>query len=407
MDKTSSPTSVDSTVTPKSRRQYRFLIIFLLGLSMFGSFVNDMFTPSLPAICRFFHTSISTGQLGVSMALLGAALGQFVMGPISDHIGRKPVLWFGLIVGTITTGLCVFSPNITTFLIFRVLQGIGASAGYFLARAIPTDLYRGQELAKFMAILGAINGIAPASAPILGGFLADAFTWKGVFIALSVLGIILLCFSPMLKETLPVSERSHAGIKDSLKNYIVLLKRKAFRVHVMLKGWTLALMFSYISSAPFIIEDHFGFSQTLYGIVIGINAIFVSLGSMLALRFKPLKRAAVVGSLGIALFIAGEIIVLNTAPNFWLYEAMMCPVLFFVGMIFTSANTLAMNEGHDMAGEASAVIGIVGYVFGCIASPLCGICDVFISTSVVFGVLTIFIIIAAIRTKIQPADLDK
>jgi len=162
--------------TPPSapKVNYPFLVFFLVTVSALGSFVNDMYTPALPAMCRFFGCQVSVAQLGLTMGMVGLGLGQILLGPISDRYGRKPVLIGSVILFIVAAVASIFSPNIHVFNISRLFQGLGASGGYFLARTIPADLYSGRALARLMAITGAINGVAPASAPVIGGVTADA-----------------------------------------------------------------------------------------------------------------------------------------------------------------------------------------------------------------------------------------
>ena len=178
-------------------------------------------------------------------------------------------------------------------------------------------------------------------------------------------------------------------------------------IHVCLKGASLGLLFAYISAAPFILQDHYGFSQTGFGLIIGFNALFVMGGAMVALKFKPLKKAARVGALALAVFVVAEAVALYTVHSFWLFEGFMIPALFALGMIFTASNTLAMNEGRAQAGEASAVLGVVGYIVGAIVSPLVGIGDVLHSTAITFVVVTLFIVICAHGSSLLLPDLDK
>lgn len=388
-------------------RYYWFLVIYLVGLSALGSFVNDMYTPSLPAMCRFFHCSVPTVQMGLTMGMIGLALGQFLLGPISDRYGRRPVLICSTLLFIFAAIVSIFSPTIHFFVACRLFQGIGASGGYFLARTIPADVYQGRGLAKLMALIGAINGIAPASAPVIGGVTADAFGWKGIFVVLAAFAVLLLAFSPMMKESLAPSRRSSGSWLHSFGGYVSLLKDRAFMTHVCFKGTSLGLLFAYISASPFILQTHYGLSQTYYGLVIGFNALFVATGSMIALRFHPLKKAAFIGSLILGGGILGQAVALYTINSIWVFEGFMIVILFALGLIFSTTNTLAMNEGRSQAGEASSVLGISGYVFGAIVSPLVGIGDVFHSTTVVFVSLTILVIICSFGSKAIAPDLNK
>lgn len=398
---------VDAAQAVSPGRSYVFLVIYMAGLSAFGSFVNDMYIPSLPSMMEYFHCSVSVVQLGLTAVMIGLALGQFILGPISDKYGRKPMLIWTLVAFILASAVSIFSPNIQFFLICRFFQGLGASGGYFLARSIPADIYSGRILAKTMAIIGAINGFAPASAPIFGGIISDHFTWKGVFVVLTLIGIILLCFSPKFKESLSPANRYKGSILDSFGNYKKLILNKPYMIHVLLKGSALGILFAYISSAPFIIETKFHFSQTMFGVFMGGNALFVGLGAMLALKFRPLKKAALVGGIGQTVCVLAECWVLFFyRDSFLAYELLMLPLLFFMGMIFTVGNTLAMNEGRDMAGDASALLGIAGYVFGAIVAPLVGHGDIMHATGIVFLILTVFVLLFSIFSNRLAADLN-
>lgn len=384
---------------------YTFFVFFLVSLSAFGSFVNDMYQPALPQMVRFFHTTVPTVQLGLTMGMIGLALGQFVLGPVSDKYGRKPVLLWAMALFVVAAGVSIFSPTIGFFLGCRLFQGIGASAGYFLARTIPADVYMGRQLAKTMAVIGAINGFAPACAPVVGGIVAEHFTWKGIFVVLIVLAVALMALSPLFKETLPADKRYKGPLLSSFRQYGPLLRQRPFMTHVILKGAALGFLFAYVSALPFIFEDHFGLSETAFGLVMGGNALFVALGSMLALRFKPLKRAALVGAIALMATTVIEAVTMWSHPRLWLFELLLMPMIFALGMIFTVSNTLAMNEGRNAAGTASALLGIVGYIFGGIAAPLVGLGDIFHSTAVVLTVLAAITLGAALAGRRLPVDL--
>lgn len=399
-----------TTTAPISRNgvsvNYTFLIAYLVGLSAFGSFVNDMYLPSLPSMTRFFHCSVPTVQLGLTMGMIGLGLGQIILGPFSDKYGRKPVLLISTTLFILAAIASIFSPTINVFLWCRLIQGLGASGGYFLARTIPADLYAGRALAKTMAITGAINGIAPASAPVLGGFLSQHFGWKSVFIALAIYATLLLVFAFRLKETLPPANRNKGTLIKAFANYSSLASNGRFMTHVMLKGTALGVLFAYISSAPFIMQTHFGLRQDIFGCVMGANAIFVAAGSMTALKFKILKNAAVVGAFTLMASTALLACALFLLNSFWAYELLLLPVLFCLGMIFTVGNTLAMTEGRNDAGDASALLGVIGYIFGAVVAPLVGMGNIMHSTAIVLLVLAAMVVVCAIFTSRIAPDLN-
>ena len=388
------------------KRNYAFLVFFLVIVASLGSFVNDMYTPALPAMCRFFGCSVSLGQLGLTMGMIGLGVGQMILGPLSDRYGRKPVLIGSVILFIVSAIASVFSPSIHIFNACRLFQGLGASGGYFLARTIPADLYAGRQLAQLMALTGAINGIAPAAAPVLGGVTADNWGWKGVFVVLAGFALVILAVSPFLKESLPKSRRTTGAWWKSLPGYLSLLKNRPFMIHICFKGAALGMLFAYISAAPFIVQTHYGFSQTHYGLLNGFNAIFVASGSMLAMKFKPLKKAARTGTLILEPETIAQAVCLWFVHSLIAYEICMAVMLFALGLIFTTTNTLAMNEGRQRAGEASALLGLAGYVVGATVAPLVGLGNVMHSEAIALVVLALIVLVCSRGSHKLPADLE-
>lgn len=391
---------------PHGKNYYIFLVAYLVGLSAFGSFVNDMYLPTLPEMTRYFQCPVSVIQLGLTMGMLGLGIGQLILGPVSDKYGRKPVLMTTMTIFIIGAVVSIFSPDIHFFLGCRFVQGIGASGGYFLARTIPADIFSGRQLAKTMALIGAINGFAPASAPVLGGILAVADGWKGIFYVLAGFAALLICAGLPLKESLIPQNRFKGHLLEAFREYPSLIKNKRFVIHALLKGTALGLLFAYCSSAPFIIQDHFGWSELDFGLFMGFNAIFIACGAMTALKFDILKKAAFIGGWTLMLFTAVEMGVLFFIDDFWAYEFVLLPMLFSLGMIFTVGNTLAMNEGRTNAGGASALVGLSGYIFGATVAPLVGIGNILHSTATVFGIMASMTLALAYATKRISPDPD-
>lgn len=388
---------------PTSGGYYAFLILYLVLLGAFGSFVNDMYLPTLPEMVKSFHTSVPTVQLGLTFGMIGLGLGELILGPLSDRFGRKPILITALIIFCIGAVCCVWSKTIYEFIGWRLVQGIGASGGYFLARTIPADLYQGKVLAKVMALVGAINGFAPASAPVVGGLVARSIGWQGIFWILFGFSAMLLFLSAAFKESLPPARRAKGRFGIAFRNYAILIRDKRFMVHTLMKGSALGVLFAYISSAPFIIQTHYGYTQLQFGLFMGFNALFAAAGSMLALKFKPLKRSALYAGRTLLLVAAAQFVCFYLVDSVWVYEALNLPMLLALGMMFTVGNTLAMNEGRKCAGDASAVIGLAGYIFGAVVSPLVGLGNILHSTAIAILVLAaITLLFARLGRKFTP-----
>ncbi len=382
-------------------------VVFIAIIGAFSSLVNDMYLPTIPSMMKEFHTTPSMTQMGISMAMIGMGLGSVVWGSASDRYGRKPILIISLIIFVLATAVSLFSPGITFFIICRLFQGLGAGGAMVLSTSIPADIYMGRQLAKLMAIVGAINGIAPALGPVLGGVMADWVGWRGIFVVLLVIGLVMTFWATRYTETLPPQRRIQG---KSLSGYITayrsLFTNGRFMIYVTIKAVAIGLLYAYISSAPFIIQTHYGFSALTFGLIFGGNAIAISVGSTLALKFKVMKQGMVVGCVGMFVFAVAEAAVMWHEAPFWLYELFAVPMLLFSGMIFSSANTLSMEVGRQDAGTASAILSVVKYVFAAIVSPLVGLGNMFHSAAIAFVAVTAISLILAWKAYRLPALTD-
>ncbi|MDE6271364.1 MAG: MFS transporter [Muribaculaceae bacterium] len=238
-------------------RHYGVFVTFIAIIGAFSSLVNDMYLPTIPSMMREFHTTPSMTQMGISMAMIGMGLGSVLWGSASDRYGRKPILIISLIIFVVSTALSLFSPNITFFIVCRLFQGLGAGGAMVLSTSIPADVYMGRQLAKLMAIVGAINGVAPALGPVLGGAMAGWVGWRGIFVVLLVIGIGMTFWTTRYTETLPPQRRLQArSVADYVKAYRSLFANRRFMIYVTIKAVAIGLLYAYISSAPFLIQTH-------------------------------------------------------------------------------------------------------------------------------------------------------
>lgn len=392
---------------PKS---YGLFVVFIAIIGAFSSLVNDMYLPTIPAMMREFHTTPSMTQMGLSMAMLGMGIGSVLWGSLSDHFGRKPILIISLLIFALSTGVALLSPDITFFVAVRLVQGFGAGGAMVLSTSIPADVFAGRQLGKLMGIVGAINGIAPAAGPLLGGFLADRVGWRGIFVVLLAIGIGMTIWTTRTNETLPPARRIAARrLSDYLKSYRTMLLNGRFMIYVVIKALGIALLYAYISSGPFIIQDHYHFSALTFGIIFGANALAIAAGAMLAPRFRIMKQAMVVGTVGMFLLSLGMAAVMWYELPFWAYELVAVPLVLCLGMIFSSANTLAMDVGRADAGTSSAILGVVKYILAAIVSPLCGLGNLMHSSAVVVIVTAaIALLFAFLAYRLSPlSDMVK
>lgn len=251
---------------------------FLGLLSAFAPFVTDMYLPTLPSLETEFGTTVSMVQLGLTASMAGLALGQVFFGPMSDRSGRRRVLFFSLAVFCVATTLCVFATDIKFFLYMRLLQGLGASGGIVLSRSVATDLYSGRDLARMMAVIGAVNGVAPVTAPVIGGAVAAAAGWQGIFVVLLVIGLLLFVMNCIFRESLPREARVCDSLFALFGNYRPLLRNSFFMSYTLAFAMSQGVLFAYIAAAPFLVQHNFGFSEMEFSVVFGINALGIGSG---------------------------------------------------------------------------------------------------------------------------------
>ena len=359
-----------------------FLVLLLGVLSAFGPFVVDLYLPSLPQLASFFETSASMTQLTLTTAMIGLAVGQLLLGPLSDKFGRKIPLIISLVIYIISTILIVYAPNIEAMIVLRVIQGLSSAGSVVISRAVATDLYRGREMTRFFGLLMTINGIAPIISPILGSLLLEYISWKGVFVFLALIGVIVLFFCFRLKESLSIENRLQGSIFATFSTFGVIIKNRLFMSYVGIESFLLGAMFAYIAASPFILQSFYGLSAFIFSLCFGANGAALVIGSNVGGKMSNGKALAI-GVLGFVVVALYTIAVLIIQP-YWLFvEIGFFAMLLLMGMTFPAISTLAMESERQYAGSASALLGFAPFFLGGIVSPLVGIGNIFYSTALV------------------------
>ena len=318
------------------RNSKLFLVLFLGTLSAFGPFVTDLYLPTLPYMSEFFSASTSTIQLTLTGSMVGLALGQLLIGPISDKYGRKTPLIISLIVYLLSTVAIIIFPNVYTMIVLRFIQGVSSAGAVVISRAISTDLYNGRELAAFFALLMAVNGLAPIFSPILGSLLLQLTDWRGIFVTLALIGVVLLVVSFKFNESLAVEKRLDLPITKTYYSIVHVAKNRLFFALVIIQGFSLAAMFAYIAASPFILQTHYNLSPLMYSLCFGLNGFAIVLGSKSAGNFK--EKVSI--KLGLSLMLLVSIylaVVLTLTLPFLFIEAGFFLLLLGLGNIFHSS----------------------------------------------------------------------
>ncbi|WP_409022589.1 multidrug effflux MFS transporter [Dellaglioa sp. P0083] len=364
----------------KNPKKHELFLTFLLGtLSAFGPLSMDMYLPALPVIQQHLHTTASLTQLTITTCLLGLALGQLIVGPYSDKIGRRKPLLLGLILFAITSIIAATSQNITILVIIRLLQGLAGSAGLVISRAIARDLYTGKKLTSFFSLLMAVNGIFPIISPILGSFILKFTSWRGIFVILTVIGLLLfllvLVTLPETNQIMPDKSQSNTGdsTKKILKN---LIFDKFFLSYALIQGFISGAMFCYISGSSFVLQNLFDLSSNMFSLVYAINGLGIVIMSQLSSRISDTFSEQTGLKLGVYLALFGSLLL--TASLFISNSLLLVLVSLFlivsmVGIVNTTAFSLAMQKQGQHAGSASAILGVGMNLVGSILSPFVGI----------------------------------
>ncbi|CAC9373603.1 multidrug effflux MFS transporter [Staphylococcus aureus] len=352
-------------------------IIILGSLTAIGALSIDMFLPGLPDIRHDFQTTTSNAQLTLSMFMIGLAFGNLFAGPISDSTGRRKPLIIAMIIFTLASLGIVFVHNIWLMVALRFLQGVTGGAAV-ISRAIASDMYSGNELTKFMALLMLVNGIAPVVAPTIGGIILNYSVWRMVFVILTIFGFVMVIGSLLkVPESLTVTNReSSSGLKTMFKNFKILLKTPRFVLPMLIQGMTFVLLFTYISASPFIIQKIYGMTAIQFSWMfagIGITLIISSQLTGYLVDFidsqKLMRGMTMIQIIGVILVT----IVLLNHWNFWILAIGFIILIAPVTGVATLGFTIAMDESSSGRGSSSSLLGLVQFLFGGVASPLVGV----------------------------------
>jgi len=370
--------SKSNALTVKITRTKRLQMALVLGsFAAIGPLSLDMYLPSLPALSEDLQSSTSVAQLSITACLLGIAIGQLILGPLSDQKGRRRPLILSLVIYCLSSILCASAPTVWVLILLRFIQGLSGAGGMVISRAIVRDLYSGVELTKFFSLLMLINGAAPILAPVIGGQLLQFTSWRGIFIVLGILSLFMITMAFFaVKETLAPENRSNGGIKATLRTFKLLLHDRVFMGYVFTQGFVSASMFAYISGSPFVVQKIFGASAQTFSFIFAINGIGIIIASQVTGRLAGKVKETKMLMVGLGIAISGGFL-LNLMLTLDAGLSGILPALFLVvssvGVVSTTCFALAMQSQGKTAGSASALLGLMPFILGSIMAPLVGI----------------------------------
>ncbi|MCJ1707634.1 multidrug effflux MFS transporter [Microbacterium sp. VKM Ac-2923] len=360
---------------PASRR---VLYIVLLGaLTALGPFTIDLYLPAFPVLEADFQTTAAAIQLTLTGTMIGFALGQLIVGPLSDKVGRRLPLLSVTALHVAASIFAAFAPTLGTLSIARVLMGAGAAAGGVVAAAIIRDLFGGRRLVVMLSRMAMVSGVAPVLAPLAGSALLLVMNWRGIFVVLAVYGAVMLVSAIIfIPETLPAARRGGPGATTVWQRYGSVFRDRVFIGVLVIGAMAFSGLFSYLSASSFLFQVTYGFNPQQYGVLFAVNSVGVVVGvqvaSRLAARFGPQWVLAVSTAV---LVLAGGAIVLTDQLGLGLWGTVI-PLFFFMtacGFTFPCAQVLALDRHGKAAGTAQSIIGAANFGVAGIISPLVGL----------------------------------
>jgi len=339
-----------------------FFILILASLMTLGPMGIDMYLPSLPAMIAHFGTDTATGQLTMSVFMLGFGGGQIVLGPLTDRLGRKPVMITGLVLFGLASLLCAFASSIEMLLVSRFLHGLAGASGPVISRAIVRDSFDGTKAASLFGYLAAIMAIVPMVAPILGGILHEAFGWQSIFLAMvGLAGLVLMVYGFGMAETLAPQKRITLRLSTIVANWRTLLGDAYFLGFIACTALLMGALMSFVTSASVVFQEVFGLGPKTFAYFFALMVSGFIIGSLTTGRLSKVIGPERLVTLGIMMVLIGALVQIS-------FELLATPTLtsLMVGQVSVSLgfglaspqlNAKAMQNYPHMAGTASSMIG--------------------------------------------------
>ena len=385
------------------------LILLLGALTAVGPLTIDLYLAAFPQITADMDTQPAAVQLTITATLAGLAIGQLLIGSVSDALGRRRPLLTGLALYIVASAAIAFVTSVEALTALRFVQGLAASAGMVLSMAIVRDRFEGVQVARALARLMLVVGVAPSIAPLIGAQFLRLGSWRHMFVALAVLGLVLLVLAFfLLKESLPTEIRRTGGVSAAGRSYWSLLRNPMFMGLALLSGFSMAALFTYVSSASFVFQEGFGLSAQQFAFIFASGAVAITAGTQingaLVGRVAPaqvLRSAVLVG-----LLITGSMVAVTVLGlGIWPLIVLLISNMLVTGILLPAVPVIALEANAHRAGSAAALLGAMQFGVGAAIAPVTGLFEggsPVAMAAVMFGAT---VVAAALMLAIRPAML--
>src|SRR3954462_10950101 len=353
------------------------LVVVLGAVNAIGPLSIDMYLPAFPEIAASLHASAAQVQLTLTACVAGLALGQLVVGPLSDRLGRRGPLVAAMATYTIAAILCSIAPSAPVLMALRFVQGLAGAGGVVIARAVVRDLHSGAAAVRLFSSLMLVTGLAPILAPLAGAQVLAVTSWRGIFVVLAVQAALLAVLVAVgLPETLPPERRSDQGLRRTLATMRMLLRDRWFVGHALAGGLGFGALFAYISGSSFVLQGIYGVSPQLYSVLFAMNGLGLIAGSQVNARLVGRDGPGTLLRAGLLTIAAAASVLLVVVSVGGLgVGAVLAPMFVIVSslsFVLPNSTALALADHADVAGTASALLGVGQFLIGAVVAPLVG-----------------------------------
>ena len=356
--------------------------LLLMGaLTAIGPVSIDMYLPAFPEMATNLGATGSQVERTLAAYLIGMAGAQLIYGPLADRFGRKPPLYGALLVYIVASAGCALAPTVEFLTVCRVVQAMGGAAGMVISRAVVRDHYSTQEAARALSMLMLVMGIAPILAPLLGGQVLALTGCRGIFVVITLAGIALfVAVSRIMVESLPPEKQVALSWGHIFRTYWGLVTHQRFVAFALSGGMGSATMFGYIVASPRLFIEHFGVSPQSYGLIFGLNALSLIVGSQVSARLLKKHRPEMLLPWALAAMMTAGLSALAFTLLGWMTMPliMLCMLCFMFTQGFVGPNSAAMalsDQGRQL-GSASAMMGTITMSCGALAGLTVSLWDI-------------------------------